>query len=285
MPVTPPALRGFPDLGRTRVMGIVNVTPDSFSDGGLLPDAASAVRHGLALLDSGADLLDVGGESTRPGAGRVPEPEELARVLPVVEALAAAGAVVSVDTMRAGIAAAALDAGALVVNDVSGGLADPGMLPLVAERGCAYVAMHWRGHSGRMQSRAVYEDVVTDVADELGARRAAALAAGVAADRLLLDPGLGFAKDAGHNWSLLAALPALAALGPLLVGASRKGFLGALLADASGAPRPARERDAASAALTVLAAQAGAWAVRVHEVRASADAVRVVARVTAAGRR
>jgi dihydropteroate synthase len=280
--VRPPELRGFPDLGRTRVMGIVNVTPDSFSDGGLLPDAASAVRHGRALLDSGADLLDVGGESTRPGAGRVLEREELDRVLPVVEALGAAGAVVSVDTTRARVAAAALDVGALVVNDVSGGVADPAMLPLVADRGCAYVAMHWRGHSDRMQSRAVYEDVVTDVAHELGARRAAALAAGVAADRLLLDPGLGFAKDAGHNWSLLAALPRLAALGPLLVGASRKAFLGALLADASGAPRPARERDAASAALTVLAAQAGAWAVRVHEVRASADAVRVVAQVTAA---
>ena len=277
----PPELRGFPGLGRTRVMGVVNVTPDSFSDGGLLPDTASAVRHGLRLLDEGADLLDVGGESTRPGAGRVPEIEERARVLPVVEALAAAGAVVSVDTMRAGMAAAALDAGALVVNDVSGGLADGAMLPLVAQRGCAYVAMHWRGHSDGMQSRAVYDDVVHDVADELGARREAAVAAGVAPDRLLLDPGLGFAKQAEHSWSLLAALPRLAALGPLLVGASRKGFLGALLADASGAPRPARERDAASAALTVVAAQAGAWAVRVHEVRASADAVRVVAALAA----
>ena len=200
---------------------------------------------------------------------------------PVGEALAAAGAVVSVDTMRAELAAAALDAGALVVNDVSGGLADPGMLPLVAQRSCAYVAMHWRGHSDEMQARAVYDDVVADVADELGARRDAAVAAGVGRERLLLDPGLGFAKEPAHSWALVAALPSLVGIGqPLLVGASRKGFLGALLADTSGAPRPAPDRDAASAALTVVAAQAGAWAVRVHEVRASADAVRVVAAVS-----
>jgi dihydropteroate synthase len=274
---TLPVVAGFPDLGRTRVMGVVNVTPDSFSDGGRHLDPAAAVRHGRRLLDEGADLLDVGGESTRPGAARVAEDEELARVLPVVGGLVAAGAVVSVDTMRAGVARAALDAGATVVNDVSGGLADPDMLPLVAERGCPYVVMHWRGHSAGMQTRADYADVVRDVTAELTARRDAARAAGVAADRLVLDPGLGFAKQAEHSWALVAALPDLARLGPLLVGASRKGFLGALLAAPDGAPRPADERDGATAAVTVLAARAGAWAVRVHAVRASADAVRVVA--------
>lgn len=275
-----PVVRGFPGLGRTRVMGVVNVTPDSFSDGGDLPDADSAVRHGLQLLLDGADLVDVGGESTRPGAERVSEAEERRRVLPVVEGLVAAGAVVSVDTMRAAVAEAALAAGALLVNDVSGGLADPAMLPLVAEAGVPYVAMHWRGHSAGMQERARYADVVDDVVAELGGRVTAALVAGVDPDRLLLDPGLGFAKTADHSWELLRALPVLAELGrPLLVGASRKGFLGSLLADFDGTARPARERDAATAAVTVLAAQAGAWAVRVHEVRASADAVRVVAQV------
>ena len=277
-----PDVRGFPGLGRTRVMGILNVTPDSFSDGGQHPDSASAVRHGLRLLDEGADLLDVGGESTRPGAGRVPEAEELRRVLPVVAGLVSAGAVVSVDTTRASVAAAALDEGAQLVNDVSGGLAYPAMLPLVAGRRCAYVAMHWRGHSAVMHSHAVYADVVDDVVHELTERRDAALQAGVDAGRLLLDPGLGFAKDAGHNWALVAALGALAEVGPLVVGASRKGFLGALLADPPGELRAAHERDAASAAITVLAAQSGAWAVRVHDARASADAVRVVAAVRAA---
>ena len=279
-----PDVAGFPSLGRTRVMGVVNVTPDSFSDGGRHSDTAAAVRHGLVLLHDGADLVDVGGESTRPGADRVPEDVERDRVVPVVAALVAEGAVVSVDTMRASVATAALDAGAQVVNDVSGGLADPAMLPLVARRGCAYVAMHWRGHSADMQTRAVYADVVDDVVAELCGRREAARAAGVAADRLLLDPGLGFAKTAEHNWSLLAGLARLAPLGPLLVGASRKGFLGTLLAGPGGSPRPAVQRDDATAAVTVLAAQAGAWAVRVHAARASADAVRVVAATTGAAR-
>lgn len=280
-----PPLRGFPDLGRTRVMGVVNATPDSFSDGGRHGDAGGAVRHGLRLLDEGADLLDVGGESTRPGADRVPLAEELARVLPVVEGLVAAGAVVSVDTVRAAVAAAAVEEGAQLVNDVSGGHGDPDMLPLVAAAGVPYVAMHGRGPSRDMQSRARYHDVLAEVSAELLARRDAALAAGVDRERLLLDPGLGFAKEPEHNWSLIAALPELAALGsPLLVGASRKAFLGRLLAAATGEPRPVDDRDAATAAVTVLAAQAGAWAVRVHEVRSSADAVRVVAAAQAAAR-
>jgi dihydropteroate synthase len=208
----------------------------------------------------------------------VAEAEERRRVLPVVERLSAAGAVVSVDTMRASVAAAALDAGAQLVNDVSGGLADPDMLALVADREVPFVVMHWRGHSADMQQRARYDDVVGEVSGELAARLEACEAAGVDLQRVLVDPGLGFAKEAEHNWALLRALPALAGLGcPLLVGASRKGFLGALLADADGTPRPAHERDAASAALTVVAAQAGAWAVRVHDVAPHADAVRVVA--------
>ncbi|CAN5148192.1 dihydropteroate synthase [soil metagenome] len=277
-----PEVRGFPGLGRTRVMGVVNATPDSFSDGGVLDGVDGAVRHGLQLLTDGADLVDVGGESTRPGAERVPASEELHRVLPVVQGLVAAGAVVSVDTMRASVAEAALGAGARMVNDVSGGLADPAMLPLVAEAGVAYVAMHWRGHSSDMQGRAVYDDVVDDVAVELLRRADAAVSAGVDPERLLLDPGLGFAKTAAHSWAVLRRLDVLTGLGrPLLVGASRKGFLGSLLADADGSPRPVRERDAATAAVTVLAAQAGAWAVRVHEARSSVDAVRVVAQVGA----
>ena len=248
-------------------MGIVNVTPDSFSDAHL----HDAVAHGRRLLADGADLLDVGGESTRPGASRVPEADELSRVIPVVRALAGDGAVVSVDTTRASVASAAVEAGAGMVNDVSGGLADPAMLPLMAALNVPYVAMHWRGPSADMQTHAVYDDVVTDVCTELAARRDAALAAGVR--DVVLDPGLGFAKDADHNWALLRALPELLSLGrPLLLGASRKVFLGALLDG-----RPAAGRDAATAAVTVLAARAGVWGVRVHDVASSADAVRVVA--------
>jgi dihydropteroate synthase len=267
--------------GRTLVMGIVNVTPDSFSDGGLYLSAGAAVAHGLELLAQGADLLDVGGESTRPGAERPDEAEELARVLPVVARLAAAGARVSIDTMRSGVAAAALDTGAQIVNDVSGGLADPAMFEVVAGRpGTPYVLMHWRGHGSVMNDRATYGDVVADVTAELAERVAAALAAGVAPDQLILDPGLGFAKDAEHNWALLRALPALRAMGyPLLVGASRKRFLGALMAAPDGTPGDLAVRDAATAAVSVLAAQQGAWAVRVHDVPSSVAAVRVVDRV------
>ncbi|MFF6914697.1 dihydropteroate synthase [Streptomyces sp. NPDC012466] len=261
-------------------MGIVNVTPDSFSDGGRWFDPERAVAHGLALLDEGADILDVGGESTRPGAARPAVEEELRRVLPVVRELAAAGATVSVDTMRAEVAARAMEAGAALVNDVSGGLADPGMLPLMARAGTPYVLMHWRGHSTGMQANAVYDDVVTDVVHELRARVDAALRAGVPVDCLIVDPGLGFAKHPEHNWRLLGRLWEVAALGrPVLVGAARKSFLGHLLADPeTGRPRPPHLRDAATSAVSVLAAAQGAWCVRVHDVASTADAVRVTAR-------
>ncbi len=264
--------------GRCLVMGVVNVTPDSFSDGGAWFEPDAAVVHGLDLLAEGADLVDVGGESTRPGAARVPEDEELRRVLPVVRELAAAGAVVSVDTMRARVAAAALQAGAALVNDVSGGLADPSLPSVVADAGVPYVAMHWRGHSDRMEQLATYDDVVSDVTTELARRAEALMAAGIAPDRLVLDPGLGFAKTGDHNWQLLSRLEAVTSLGfPVLVGASRKRFLGHLLAGPDGTPVPAADRDRATSATSALAALAGAWCVRVHEVAPSADAVRVAA--------
>lgn len=267
-----------PASGRCLVMGVVNVTPDSFSDGGSWFAPGDAVRHGLDLLAEGADLVDVGGESTRPGAGRVPEDEELRRVLPVVRALASEGAQVSIDTMRASVAAAALEAGAVMVNDVSGGVADPAMPALVAASGAPYVVMHWRGHSDTMQALAHYDDVVAQVRAALSERLGALVDAGVDATQVVLDAGLGFAKDADHNWALLAHLDALVSLGrPVLVGASRKRFLGSLLAGPDGVPVEPAHRDGASAAVTALAAAAGAWGVRVHDVRPSADAARVAA--------
>ncbi|MDH6118219.1 dihydropteroate synthase [Kitasatospora sp. GAS204A] len=278
-------LPGLPALDRCAVMGVVNVTPDSFSDGGLWLDPGAAVAHGLDLVARGADLVDVGGESTRPGAKRVTEQEELRRVLPVVRELAAAGVVVSIDTMRAAVAEQALAAGAALVNDVSGGLADPVMAQVVADHGAPFVVMHWRGQSDDMDSLAVYGDVVADVLAELTVRIEALLAAGVKEEQLILDPGLGFAKTSAHNWALLGGLDALTALGrPVLVAASRKRFLGTLLADPkTGELRPARQRDDATAAISVLSARAGAWAVRVHDVAGTADAVRVVAAWRAAG--
>jgi len=259
-------------------MGVVNVTPDSFSDGGTFFDTGDAIAHGLELLAEGADLIDVGGESTRPGAVRVPIEEEQRRVLPVVRELVAAGGLVTIDTMRAAVAEAALDAGAAAVNDVSGGLADPAMVPLIASARVPYVVMHWRGHSSDMQSRAVYGDVVAEVVAELRARFEQVVDGGVDPSRVLLDPGLGFAKTAEHNWALLAHLHALNALGrPLLVAASRKAFIGRLLAGPDGTPRPLDGRDDATAALSALAASAGVFCVRAHAVRASLDAVRVAA--------
>jgi dihydropteroate synthase len=261
-------------------MGVVNVTPDSFSDGGRWFDPARAVQHGRDLAAAGADLVDVGGESTRPGATRVDPDEELRRVVPVVRALVDEGVAVSVDTMRATTAEAALDAGAVLVNDVSGGRADPAMVPLVAEREAPLVLMHWRGHSDRMQDLTQYDDVVADVVVELRARVDEAVAAGVDPARIVVDPGLGFSKTGAQNWTVLGDLAAFTRLGhPLLVAASRKRFLGELLAAPDGTLRPADGREPATLALTTLAALAGAWGVRVHEVSASADAVRVVARV------
>ncbi|MFF0227438.1 dihydropteroate synthase [Streptomyces sp. NPDC004629] len=274
---------GLPAWDRCAVMGVVNVTPDSFSDGGRYFDTTAAVKHGLDLVAEGADLIDVGGESTRPGAPRVDEAEELRRVVPVVRGLAAEGVTVSVDTMRASVAEQSLAVGATLVNDVSGGLADPAMIPVVAAADAPFVVMHWRGflHGGNVPG--VYEDVVTEVVDEMHARVEAVLAGGVAADRIVVDPGLGFSKEAEHDLTLLAHLDRLHTLGhPLLVAASRKRFLGRVLAGPAGSPPPARERDAATAAVSALAAQAGAWAVRVHEVRATADAVRVARAVEGA---
>jgi dihydropteroate synthase len=259
-------------------MGILNVTPDSFSDGGRYASTEDAVAHGLAMVAAGADSVDVGGESTRPGAGRVEPAEELRRVLPVVAGLARAGVTVGIDTTRALVATAALEAGAVLVNDVSGGLADPDMARVVADARVPWVLMHRRGPSRDMDAAAEYRDVVGEVRRELCARVDAALAAGVAADRLIVDPGLGFAKRPEHDLALLAGLADVISLGfPVLVGASRKRFLGAVLTRPDGSVPPAAERDGATAATTVLAAAAGAWGVRVHDVAGSADAVRVVA--------
>jgi len=270
---------------RCAVMGVLNVTPDSFSDGGRYRDLGAALDHARQMWADGADLIDVGGESTRPGADRVPAAEEIRRVLPAITTLAAEGVTVSVDTMRAGVAAAAIEAGAGMVNDVSGGLAEPDLLRVVADAGVPLVLMHWRGHSRDMQALAHYRDVVADVRHELGERVDAALAAGVAEGNLVIDPGLGFAKSAEHNWSLLRRLDVLTATGlPVLVGASRKSFLGALLAGPNGVPRPPGEREDATVATTVLAALAGAWGVRVHRVGGNLDAVKVAAAYRRAGR-
>lgn len=277
-------VHGLPDWDRCAVMGVVNVTPDSFSDGGRWFDTTAAVKRGLDLVSEGADLVDVGGESTRPGASRVDEDEELRRVVPVVRGLASEGVAVSVDTMRASVAEQAVAVGAVLVNDVSGGLADPAMVPVVAACDVPFVVMHWRGFSEDMLSRAVYADVVAEVVTELRARMDAVVAGGISPERLIVDPGLGFAKQAGHDLALLAHQLDLHALGrPLLIAASRKRFLGHVLA-AEGSPPPARERDAATAAVSAIAALQGAWAVRVHEVRATADAVRVARAVEGAAR-
>ncbi|WP_153427442.1 dihydropteroate synthase [Streptomyces alkaliphilus] len=258
-------------------MGVVNVTPDSFSDGGRWFDPETAVKRGLDLAAQGADLVDVGGESTRPGARRVDEDEELRRVVPVVRDLAAEGLLVSVDTMRASVARRAVEAGAHLVNDVSGGRADDAMVPFVAEARVPFVIMHWRGQSIDMNDRAQYADPVAEVIAELRESLDRAVAGGIDPHHVVVDPGLGFAKRVEHDLALIAALGRLRAElpHPVLVAASRKRFLGRVLAGPDGDPPPARERDAATAAVTALAARAGAWVVRVHEVRASADAVRV----------
>lgn len=261
-----------------QVMGVVNVTDDSFSDGGLFLDAGTAVAHGMALAAEGAAIIDVGGESTRPGAGRIDPDVETARVVPVVEALAAGGITVSIDTMHARVASAALDHGAAIVNDVSGGRADPDMARVVADAGVPWILMHWRSVDTEHPHRVpVYGDVVAEVRAELLASVDAAVAAGVEPRNLIIDPGLGFAKTGQHNWALLNALRELVDTEiPVLVGASRKRFLGALLADAYGAVRPPDGRETATAVISALAAMHGAWGVRVHDVRATVDALRVV---------
>ncbi len=277
------SVRGVPLHSRPLVLGVLNVTPDSFSDGGRWADRDDAVAHGLRLAADGADVVDVGGESTRPGATRPPAEEELLRVLPVVRELVQAGVAVSVDTMRAEVAEAALGVGATWVNDVSGGLADPRILEVTAASEATYVAMHWRAHGDRMDQLTSYEGpggVVGEVCRSLAARVEAAVAAGIDPGRLVLDPGLGFAKTPEHNWQLLRSWALLESLGlPLLVGASRKRFLGELLADAGGTPRPVDEREVAHATLVALLALRGVWGVRVHDVRAARDALAVVARL------
>lgn len=263
-------------LDRALVMGVVNVTPDSFSDGGQWFSADAAVAHGKELLAQGADILDIGGESTRPGAPRVSEDEELRRVIPVISELASLGAVMSVDTTRARVAQAAIEAGAHIINDVSGGLADPRMDATAAETGAVFIAMHWRGHATEMDNLEHYNDVFVDVKSELLERVDALLTAGVRESQIVLDPGLGFSKSGANNWPLLAHTEDFASLGfPLLVGASRKRFLGQLLADESGEPAAPLARDGATAAITALSVAAGAWAVRVHDVASSVDAMKV----------
>jgi dihydropteroate synthase len=270
--------RLLPDPGRCVVMGVLNVTPDSFSDGGRYFTVDDALDHARRMWALGADLVDVGGESTRPGAERVEAEAEIARIEPVIKELSAAGVRISVDTMRARVADAALAAGATVVNDVSGGLADPDMARVVASAGVPWILMHWRGHSRDMNSLARYGDVVREVRDELDARVESALAAGVDPAAIVIDPGLGFAKHAPHDWALLRNLDVFLASGfPVLLGASRKRFIGRLLAGADGTPRPPDGREDATAAISTLAAAAGVWGVRVHDVGRSLDAVRVVA--------
>ena len=280
MPAEPPRyVDGLPRPGRTLVMGVLNVTPDSFSDGGRYLDPAVAVAHGRALVAEGADLVDVGGESTRPGATRPSPDEELDRVLPVVRALAGDGVLVSVDTMRASVASAAVEAGAVLVNDVSGGLADEAMLSTVAALDVAYVLMHWRAHSTQMQRFTDYGDVVGDVSAELRERLDAAAQAGVRPERVAVDPGIGFSKTADQNWDVLAGMERLHELGhPVLIATSRKRFLGALLADVAGELRPTELREDGTTATSTLAAAAGAWCIRTHTVRATLDAVKVAQR-------
>jgi dihydropteroate synthase len=267
-------------------MGVVNVTDDSFSDGGRYLDADRAVEHGLALAAEGAAIIDVGGESTRPGAIRIDPRAETARVVPVVKELASQGITVSIDTMHAGVARAALESGAQMVNDVSGGRADAGMADLLVEADVPWVLMHWRSVSAeRPHEVPRYRDVVAEVRTELLASVDDAVAAGIDPGKLIIDPGLGFAKTGQHNWALLHALPELVATGvPVLVGASRKRFLGSLLAGPDGAVRPPDGRETATAVVSALAGLHGAWGVRVHDVRASVDALRVLDAWTRAGR-
>ncbi len=247
-------------------MGILNVTPDSFADGGLHFDESLAIAHGLEMIEDGVDIIDIGGESTRPGADRIPEEEEQARVIPVIRKLAQQKVVISVDTMRATTAQRAVEAGASIVNDVSGGAADPDMFSTVAALGCKYTLMHWRGHSKDMNSKAIYNDVVTDVIEEVTMQLEKALAAGIKRENIILDPGIGFAKDTEHNWEILNRIDEFVALGyPVLIGHSRKRFLGGDSPD---------EREEATVQVTQSLVNKGIWGVRVHGVKANVKAIR-----------
>ncbi len=247
-------------------MGILNVTPDSFADGGLHFDESLAIAHGLEMIENGVDIIDIGGESTRPGADRIPEEEEQARVIPVIRKLAQQKVVISVDTMRATTAQRAVEAGASIVNDVSGGAADPDMFSTVAALGCKYTLMHWRGHSKDMNSKAIYNDVVTDVIEEVTMQLEKALAAGIKRENIILDPGIGFAKDTEHNWEILNRINEFVALGyPVLIGHSRKRFLGGDSPD---------EREEATVQVTQSLVNKGIWGVRVHGVKANVKAIR-----------
>ena len=263
---------------RTLVMGIINITPDSFSDGGESAGTESAVMRGIQMIREGVDIIDIGGESTRPGASRISPEEEKARVLPVLRALADYDTVLSIDTMRAEVAEEAIAAGASIVNDVSGGLADSDMPRLIADVRVPYVVMHWRGFSDSMQKLAVYEVTAKEVRHELAERIEKLTKAGVEIDQIILDPGLGFAKESDHNWDVLQAIESFEKLKrPLLVGASRKRFLGRLLNDGEG-DRDVKEREAATIAVTTMLAERKVWGVRVHNVRDSRDAIEVVKR-------
>jgi len=247
------------------VMGILNITPDSFADGGINFETHIAIARGLEMIDEGVDIIDIGGESTRPGAERISALEEQVRVIPVIEGLAGHGVTISVDTMRAETARLAVRAGASIVNDVSGGAADAEMFATVAELGCKYTLMHWRGHSVDMNSKAIYTDVVSEVIEEVTLQLDKALAAGIKRENIILDPGIGFAKDAEHNWEILKRIDEFIALGyPVLIGHSRKRFLGG---DTPGS------REAATVAITQSLVGKGIWAVRVHGVKVNKDAI------------
>jgi dihydropteroate synthase len=267
------------NVDRTLVMGVLNVTPDSFSDGGRFNDPRIATNHALQMIEDGADIIDIGGESTRPGSDRISVQEELDRVLPVVSALSGTGVAISIDTMRVEVARAAVVAGACMINDVSGGKADPGMLDFVAALNTPYILMHWRGPSNIMNTLTDYQDVVADVASEINQQVEVAVAAGIARERIAIDPGIGFAKIVDQNWPILKHLDVLEGLGlPILMGASRKKFLGELLAK-DGVPRDSDERESATTAISTLMAARGLWAVRVHDVKSSSDAIAVVDRI------
>ena len=274
---------GLPDnlrnLDRTLVMGVLNVTPDSFSDGGRFNDPEIATNHALQMIRDGADIIDIGGESTRPGSERISVQAELDRVLPVISALVDSGVAISIDTMRAEVAQAAVAAGACMVNDVSGGKSDPEILEYVASLNTPYILMHWRGPSNIMNTLTDYQDVVADVTNEISKQVDVAVAAGIARERIAIDPGIGFAKTVDQNWPILKHLDVLEELGlPILMGASRKKFLGELLIK-DGVPRNSDERESATTAISTLMAARGLWAVRVHDVKSSSDAIAVVDRI------